>query len=66
MTSNIIITYNFKSEYLFKLCVNFGVIIVYSAINEEDGNMKMKILEETKFMFEHDFQMMNLGSHMTS
>ena len=50
MTSNIIITYNSYSE----------------SISEGKSNIKMENLDETKFLIEHDFQMMNLGSRMTS
>ena len=40
--------------------------MIFSHIIEEKNNIKIEILEEAKFMIEHDFQMMNPGSHVTS
>ena len=40
--------------------------MIFSHIIEEKNNVKIEILEEAKFMIEHDFQMMNPGSHVTS
>ena len=39
--------------------------MVFSPILERKSNIKMKNLGETKFMTEHDFQMMNLRRLMT-
>ena len=66
MTSNIIIIYTSKIEYLLVLCVYIDIKMIFSHIIEEKNNIKIKILEEAKFMIEHDFQMMNPGSHVTS
>ena len=40
--------------------------MIFSHIIEEKNNIKIEILEEAKFMIEHDFQMMNPGIHVTS
>ena len=40
--------------------------MIFSPIIEEKNNIKIEILEEAKFMIEHDFQMMNPGSHVTA
>ena len=40
--------------------------MIFSPIIEEKNNNKIEILEEAKFKFVHDFQMMNPGSHVTS
>ena len=40
--------------------------MIFSHTIEEKNNIKIEILEEAKFMIEHDFQMMNPGSHVTS
>ena len=40
--------------------------MIFSHIIEEKNNIKIGILEEAKFMIEHDFQMVNTGSHVTS
>ena len=66
LTSNIIIIYTSKIEYLLVLCVYIDIKMIFSHIIEEKNNIKIKILEEAKFMIEHDFQMMNPGSHVTS
>ena len=62
MTSNVIIIYTSKIEYLLVLCFYIDIKMIFSQISEE----KKTILEEAKFMIEHDFQMMNPGSHETS
>ena len=66
VTSNIIIIYTSKIEYLLVLCVYIDIKMIFSHIIEEKNNIKIEILEEAKFMIEHDFQMMNPGSHVTS
>ena len=66
MTSNIIIIYTSKIEYLLVLCVYIDIKMIFLHISEEKNNIKIEILEEAKFMIEHDFQMMNPGSHVTS
>ena len=66
MTSNIIIIYTSKIEYLLVLCVYIDIKMIFSHIIEEKNNIKIGILEEAKFMIEHDFQMVNTGSHVTS
>ena len=66
MTSNIIIIYTSKIEYLLVLCVYIDIKMIFSHIIEEKNNIKIEILEEAKFIIEHDFQMMNPGSHVTS
>ena len=66
MTSNIIIIYTSKIEYLLVLCVYIDIKMIFSQIIEEKNNIKIEILEEAKFMIGHDFQMMNPGSHVTS
>ena len=40
--------------------------MIFSHIIEEKNNIKIEILEEAKFMIEHDFQMMNPGRHVIS
>ena len=66
MTSNIIIIYTSKIEYLLVLCVYIDTKMIFSHVFEEKNNIEIKILEEAKFMIEHVFQMMNPGSHVTS
>ena len=66
MTSNIIIIYTSKIEYLLVLCVYIDIKMIFSHIIEEKNNIKIGILEEAKFMNEHDFQMVSTGSHVTS
>ena len=66
MTSNIFIIYTSKIGYLLVLCVYIDIKMIFSHIIEEKNNIKIEILEEAKFMIEHDFQMMNPGSHVTS